>query len=157
MAALEDREDLPDTEVRGDTVLTSQGNHNKEASGRTSPMVQILYYFLHEVCLLKPNYPTSWPQGNNRNHRHLFFTSPCFPCQSWANSAASQLLGLGPGNSEPFVSDVCRAGGKCWELQASVRPFLLLLASQLGYAQAPPQCLASVRSAPAGVFASTQQ
>lgn len=77
-----------------------------------------------------------------------FFTSPCFPSREAGQ--IQQLLSCwdsGPGNSEPFVSDVCRAGGKCCRAQASVMAFLLLLASQLGYAQAPPQCLASVKRA----------
>ena len=88
-------------------------------------MVQILYYFLHEVSLLKPNYPTSWPQKNNRNHHHLSVTSPCFPAREagWIQQLLS-CWDSGPGNSEPFISDVCREGGKCCRAQASVMAIL---------------------------------
>ena len=111
-------------------------------------MVQILYYFLHEVRLLKPNYPTSWPPRNNRNHRHL--SSPPlaflpeklgkFSSFSAAGTPGQETLSL---SSLMFAEQVGNAAGP----RHQSRPFLLLLASQLGYAQAPPQYLASVKRA----------
>lgn len=70
--------------------------------------------------------------------RHL----PLLSCQrSWLSSAASSCWDSGPGNSEPFVSDVCREGGKCPRAQASVMAILaaICLTAQVspGSAQRP--------------------
>lgn len=141
-----DREDLPDTEVRTDTVL-DQGNHNK---GLQEPLLlwcryciifSMKYVSLSQTIQLLGHRGTT---GTTATFLHL----PCSPTREAGQ--IQQLLSCwdsGPGNSEPFISDVCRAGGKCCRAQASVMAILAATCLTAQYAQAPPQCLASVKRA----------
>lgn len=75
-----------------------------------------------------------------------FFTSPCFPAREAGQ--IQQLLSCwdsGPGNSEPFVSDVCRAGGKCCRAQASVMTVLAATCLTARVRPGSTQCPASVK------------
>ena len=67
-------------------------------------MVQILYYFLHEVRLLKPNYPTSWPQ-KNRNHRHLSSPPLAFLPEKLGKFSSSSAAGT-PGQETLSLSSL---------------------------------------------------